>query len=101
MESFQQLEINQQSNLPQDAFIGKPDQVNIDYIKISNTRGLENIDIGASVIEIEINQGLTTPFIHGKLTLSDMHNMKNVFPIIGDEILEISFRQYQNLYQVG
>ena len=91
MESFQQLEINQQSNLPQDAFIGKPDQVNIDYIKISNTRGLKNIDIGASVIEIEINQGLTTPFIHGKLTLSDMHNMKNVFPIIGDEILEISF----------
>ena len=91
MESFQQLEINQQSNLPQDAFIGKPDQVNIDYIKISNTRGLENIDIGGSVIEIEINQGLTTPFIHGKLTLSDMHNMKNVFPIIGDEILEISF----------
>lgn len=90
MESLQQIENNQPSLLPQDAFMG-PAQVNIDYIKISNSRGLGGLDIGASVMEVEINQGLTTPFIHGKLTISDMHNMKNVFPIIGDEILEISF----------
>lgn len=74
------------------SFVERADQISVDYVKISNNRGLKDLDIAPSVLRIEINQGLMHPFMFGKILLSDFHNMRNILPIIGDEILEISLK---------
>lgn len=69
-----------------------PSHVNIEEISFrKNDPDKDKLDLIPSVVRLEINQGIMSPFVHGSMLISDFHNMKNLFGISGGEVLEIAF----------
>lgn len=65
--------------------------INIDYIILGNSKGFGQ-NISNQVFNISIFEDLFAPFITGKITVSDSLDLTNIFPMVGDEFLDLSVR---------
>jgi hypothetical protein len=62
--------------------------VSIDKCKITTSGGVSQ-DIAAQVIAISIYEDLFSPFITGSLILKESFDLVNIFPFVGEEMVEI------------
>ena len=62
--------------------------VTIDKVKIITAKGFYQ-DVGAQVINVQFYEDLFAPFITGSLILKDSLDLVNLFPLIGEEYLEL------------
>ena len=62
--------------------------VSIDKCKITTSGGISQ-DIAAQVIAISIYEDLFSPFITGSLILKESFDLVNLFPFVGEEMVEI------------
>ena len=71
--------------------------VSIDKCKITTSGGVSQ-DIAAQVIAISVYEDLFSPFITGSLILKESFDLVNIFPFVGEEMveLEISTPTLQN-----
>lgn len=49
------------------------------------------IDVGPQILSIEIIENIFEPFTTGIVTISDSQNVTNLFPLVGNEFISISF----------
>ena len=64
-------------------------ETSIDSVKIITTDGFAQ-DITAQVINIQIFEDISSPFITGSFVLKDMLDLPNLFPFRGQEFVELS-----------
>lgn len=72
-------------------YLKKPGDVVIDEV-IIRTRSGNNIDIYNSFLSMDIYESIYNPYLEGFITMTDTKNIKSIFPLVGDETLEVSFR---------
>ena len=62
--------------------------VSIDKCKITTSGGVSQ-DIAAQVIAISIYEDLFSPFMTGSLVVKESFDLVNIFPFVGEEMVEI------------
>jgi hypothetical protein len=62
--------------------------VSIDKLVITTSRGVFQ-DVLGQLLQIQIFEDIFSPFITGSIVLKDAHDLTNVFPLIGEEYLQL------------
>ena len=62
----------------------------IGEIILTSSNGMQ-LDIAPQVVSIEITENLFEPFTSGVLTIIDGQNLSNLFPLVGNEFVSVSF----------
>ena len=70
--------------------VKKAGDVLVKYITIQNASGI-GYNITPQVFTIELYEEMNVPVITGKVFIKDGQNLTNVFPLIGNEVIDISF----------
>lgn len=65
-------------------------QIIIDKVDIITTRGTA-FDVVGQVVAIELFEDLFSPFMTGTLTILETLDLMNLFPLVGEETLHLSF----------
>lgn len=87
---------------------GYPGQVDLQQLKLLSISGI-SVDLNDYLIELNIYEDIFSNFMHGQLMISDSNNLISKLPIIGDEILIISygtptlgkyFQKYFHIYSI-
>lgn len=87
---------------------GYPGQVDLQQLKLLSISGIA-VDLNDYLIELNIYEDIFSNFMHGQLMISDSNNLISRLPIIGDEILIISygtptlekyFQKYFHIYSI-
>jgi hypothetical protein len=64
--------------------------VRVDHVSVRSANGNEQ-NITGQVIGIELYEDLFSPFISGKIVVKDAVDLANFFPLIGEEVIQITF----------
>jgi hypothetical protein len=64
---------------------------NITEMKLSTADGKRSVDIMNLFVELQIFEEIFKPYTYGFVFINDTINLLNTLPILGEEILEISF----------
>lgn len=67
-----------------------PGQVDVRQLKLISIRGV-SVDLNDYLIELNLYEDIFSNFLHGQIMISDSNNLLSRMPIIGDEILILSF----------
>lgn len=87
---------------------GYPGQVDLQQLKLISIAGL-SVDLNDYLIELNIYEDIFSNFIHGQVMVSDSINLITKLPIVGDEILVLSygtptlekyFKKYFHVYSI-
>lgn len=87
---------------------GYPGQVDLQQLKLLSISGIA-VDLNDYLIELNIYEDIFSNFMHGQVMISDSNNLISKLPIIGDEILIISygtptlekyFQKYFHVYSI-
>lgn len=70
------------------AKLRKSGDVLVKYIVIHSSSGVE-MNVTPQVFNVEIYEDITSPFISGKVFIKDGQNLTNVFPLVGNELIEM------------
>lgn len=62
----------------------------IGEIILTSSNGMQ-LDVAPQVVSIEITENLFEPFTSGVLTIVDGQNLSNLFPLVGNEFVSVSF----------
>lgn len=71
-------------------------QLNINHIKLVSDGGKE-LDIRHLIDSISIYEDLFSPTMSGTIKMNEAYNLPEVFPIIGEETLDISITTYHSM----
>jgi hypothetical protein len=88
-EENQSLDNTEYTNDPES--IRGADDFTIEYVKLYPWNGAEPLDLTNVRIEINIFEDIFNNFISGNISLMDTWDLTTLFPLIGEERLEISF----------
>lgn len=69
----------------------EPGDIRIIGIRLINTNNTANVDIRAQVMSLSIFEDMEEPTVYAELMIVDSLNLVKDFPIIGEEMVEISF----------
>lgn len=70
--------------------INYPGQVDLQYLKLISSNGIV-VDLNDYLIEFNLFEDIFSNFLSGQVMVSDSNNILSRLPIIGDELLIISF----------
>ena len=73
---------------PADKVLNFAGEVSIDKCDITTSGGVKQ-DVAAQVIAISIYEDLFSPFISGSLILKESFDLVNLFPFVGEEMIDI------------
>ena len=73
---------------PADQVLRFAGDVSIDKCVITTSGGVSQ-DIAAQVIAISIYEDLFSPFMTGSLVVKESFDLVNIFPFVGEEMVEI------------
>jgi hypothetical protein len=67
-----------------------PGQVDFEFLKLISSNGLV-VDLNDYLIEFNLVEDIFSNFLHGQILINDSNNILSKLPIIGDEILIVSY----------
>lgn len=68
-----------------------PGDVNLDELILTSADGYNVVDIRGQARHIDIYEGVNDSFLYGEIIIADGIDLKNTFPIIGEERVLITF----------
>ncbi len=66
-------------------------EVNLSAVSITSANGV-SFDVTPQVLSIELTENLFEPFTTGVISITDTQNLTNIFPLVGSEYCNITFK---------
>jgi len=85
-----------------------PGQIDFQFLKLISSNGIV-VDLNDYLIEFNLVEDIFSNFLHGQILITDSNNILSRLPIVGDEILVVSygtpslnayFKKYFHVYSV-
>ena len=67
-----------------------PGQVDFEFLKLISSNGIV-VDLNDYLVEFNLVEDIFTNFLHGQILISDSNNILTKLPIVGDEVLIVSY----------